>query len=197
MREISKLVLVLSLICGISATALTIVRISLEERIDMQNDFYVRGPALEQLFKKPANDLLKDKIVFTMDDIAYPIFYMTKGNEITGLAIEAPGHGGYGGDVIIMIGIDTEAEKIIGLEIIQHSETPGVGSNIEKVSFRKQWNNLLINELVELRARGGTIDAISGATYSSNAVVDGTNKVKIIINEHLDEIEALIQVNLN
>ena len=197
MREISKLVLVLSLICGISAAALTIVRVSLEERIDMQNDFYVRGPALEQLFQKPANDVLKNKVAFAIDDITCPIFYMTEADRITGLAIEAPGKGGYAGDIIIMIGVDTEAEKIIGLEIIQHSETPGVGSNIEKVSFRKQWNNLLINELVELRAHGGTIDAISGATYSSNAVVDGTNRIKNIINEHLDEIETLIQANLD
>jgi electron transport complex protein RnfG len=197
MREISKLVLVLSLICGISAAALTVVRISLEERIDMQNDFYVRGPALEQLFQKPANDVLKNKIVFSKDDITYPIFYMTEGDLITGLAIEAPGRGGYAGDIIIIMGIDTEAEKIIGLEIIQHSETPGVGSKVEKVSFRKQWINLSINESVELRTYGGVIDAISGATYSSNAVVDGTNRVKNIINQHLDEIEALIQANLD
>ena len=197
MREISKLVLVLSLICGISAAALTIVRVSLEERINMQNDFYVRGPALEQLFQKPANDVLKNKIAFAVNDETYPIFYMTEADRITGLAIEAPGKGGYAGDIIIMIGVDTEAEKIIGLEIIQHSETPGVGSNIEKNSFRKQWSNLSINELVELRAHGGSIDAISGATYSSNAVVDGTNRIKNIINEHLDEIETLIQANLD
>jgi electron transport complex protein RnfG len=197
MREISKLVLVLSLICGISAAALTIVRISLEERIDMQNDYYVRGPALEQLFQKPANDILKDKIIFSIDDETYPMFYMIEGDLITGLAIEAPGKGGYAGDIIIMVGIDTEAEKIIGLEIIQHSETPGVGSKVEKASFRKQWTNLGINESFELRTHGGVIDAISGATYSSNAVVDGTNRIKSIINEHLDEIESLIQANLD
>ena len=197
MREISKLVLVLSLICGISAAALTVVRISLEERIEMQNDFFVRGPALEQLFKKPANDVLKDKITFSIDDITYPIFYITEGRMITGLAIEAPGRGGYAGDIIIMIGIDTEAEKIIGLEIIQHSETPGVGSKVEKVSFRKQWKNLSINEPIQLRTNGGVIDAISGATYSSNAVIDGTNKIKSIINEHLEEIETLIQTSLD
>ena len=197
MREISKLVLVLSLICGISAAALTIVRMSLEERIDMQNDFYVRGPALEQIFQKPANDILKDKIVFLKDDMIYPIFYTTEGDLITGLAIEAPGKGGYAGDIMIMVGIDIEAEKIIGLEIIQHSETPGVGSKVEKVSFRKQWKNLSINEPIQLRTNGGVIDAISGATYSSNAVVDGTNRIKSIINEHLDEIESLIQANLD
>ena len=197
MREISKLVLVLSLICGISAAALTVVRISLEERIDIQNDSYVRGPALEQLFQKPANDVLKNKILFAIDDITYPIFYMTDGNTISGLAIEAPGKGGYAGDIIIMMGIDIEAGKIIGLEIIQHSETPGVGSKVKKASFRKQWINLRVNESVELRTHGGIIDAISGATYSSNAIVNGTNRIKSIINDHLGEIETLIQANLD
>lgn len=193
MREISKLVLVLSLICGISAAALTVVRISLEERIDMQNDFYVRGPALEKLFKKSANDVLKNKITFSINNESYPVFYTTQNNLVTGLAIEASGRGGYGGDIIIMIGIDAEAEKIIGLEIIQHSETPGVGSKVEKVSFRKQWNNLDINESIDLRTNGGMIDAISGATYSSKAVLDGTIRIQQLVNDHFDEIESLIK----
>lgn len=192
MREISKLILVLSLICGISAAALTVVRVSLEDRIDMQNDFYVRGPALEQLFEKPANDILKNKIMLSIDNETYPVFYTTEKNKIRGLAIEAPGRGGYGGNIMIMIGIDAIKDKIIGMEIIQHSETPGVGSKIEKDSFRKQWNNLIIKESIDLRTNGGTIDAISGATYSSKAVVDGTIRIQNIVNEHFDEIESLI-----
>jgi electron transport complex protein RnfG len=192
MREISKLVLVLSLICGISAAALTVVRVSLEDRIDMQNDFYVRGPALEQLFNKPANDVLKNKITFSIDEKTYPVFYTIQNNIITGLAIEAPGQGGYGGDIVIMIGIDAVKNEIIGIEIIQHSETPGVGSKIEKDSFRKQWKNLSIDESIDLRTNGGTIDAISGATYSSKAVVDGTVRIQKIVNEHFNELESLI-----
>lgn len=193
MREIAKLVLVLSLICGISAAALTVVRVSLEDRIDMQNDFYVRGPALEQLFDNPANGILKNKIIFSVNDETYPVFYTIQRNKITGLAIEAPGKGGYGGDIMIMIGIDAIKYEIVGMEIIQHSETPGVGSKIEKESFRKQWKNLSVNESIDLRTNGGKIDAISGATYSSKAVVDGTVRIQKIINEHFDEIESLIK----
>lgn len=193
MREIIKLVVVLSLICGISAAALTLVRNSLASKIEEQSDFYVRGPALERLFDRPASELLSNKIIMPAGDHSYPVFYLTDEGEITGLAIEVPGRGGYAGNIVIMIGVDLQTDKIVGLEIIQHSETPGVGSKVEKSSFRKQWKSLPANKPVELTSRGGQIDAISGATYSSRAVVDGTNQIVNFMNRHRDEIVALIK----
>ena len=193
MREIIKLVFVLALICGISAAVLTVLRDNLASKIEEQNDFYVRGPALERLFDKPASELLGNKINMSDSNYSYPVFYLTDGGQIAGLAIEVPGRGGYAGDIVIMIGIDLQTDQILGLEIIQHSETPGVGSKVEKSSFRKQWKGLPVNKPVELTSRGGQIDAISGATYSSKAVVDGTNQIVDIVNRHRDEIVALIE----
>lgn len=193
MREIFRLIVVLTLICGISAAALTSVRQNLAARIEQQSDFYVRGPALERLFTKPATGLLGNKINVPAGNNSYPVFYIMRENEITSLAIEAPGTGGYGGDVVMMLGIDLQTDRIVGLEIIRHSETPGVGSKVEEPSFRKQWTGLIISEAVDLTSRGGQIDAISGATYSSKAVVNGTNKIIDLINDHRDEIIDLIK----
>ena len=195
MREIARLIVVLALICGISAAALTVVRQNLALKIEQQSDFYVRGPALQRLFSKPASELLGNKVSILTGDNSYPVFYLTDEGEITGLAIEAPGTGGYGGDIVVMIGIDIQTDQIVGLEIIQHSETPGVGSKVEKSSFRKQWKGLIIDESVDLTSRGGQIDAISGATYSSKAVVNGTNQIVDLVNDHRDEIMALIKAN--
>jgi len=195
MREIIRLIVVLALICGMSAAALTVARQNLALKIEQQSDFYVRGPALERLFSKPASELLGNKISISTGGNSYPVFYLMDEGEITGLAIEAPGTGGYGGDIVIMIGIDMQADRIVGLEIIQHSETPGVGSKVEKSSFRKQWKGLIVNESVDLTSRGGQIDAISGATYSSKAVVNGTNQIVDLVNDHRDEIMALIEAN--
>jgi len=195
MREIARLIVVLALICGISAAALTVVRQNLALKIEQQSDFYVRGPALERLFSKPASELLGNKVSIPIGGNSYPVFYLTDEGEITGLAIEAPGTGGYGGDIVVMIGIDIQTDQIVGLEIIQHSETPGVGSKVEKSSFRKQWKGLIIDESVDLTSRGGQIDAISGATYSSKAVVNGTNQIVDLVNDHRDEIMALIKAN--
>ena len=193
MRDILRLVVVLTLICAVTAGALSALKVTLAPKIERQNDFYVRGPALENLFGHPADELLSNKINYTIDDQTYPVFYMKDNSGVTGLAIEAPGHGGYGGDVYIMIGINLEKSSLIGMEIVRHSETPGVGSQIEKESFRKQWNGMPVKESYALRGSGGEIDAISGATYSSKAVLDGTNRILGLLQEHKDEIIKRIQ----
>ncbi|MEW6412716.1 MAG: FMN-binding protein [Candidatus Zixiibacteriota bacterium] len=190
MREIIRLVIVLSVICGVAAGALTLARQTLSERIELQSDFYVRGPALERLFNRPAAELLVNKITYASDGRLYPIFYWKEGDDVAGLAIEAAGQGGYGGDIMIMIGVDLKAEKIIGIEIIEHKETPGVGSQVEKMSFRRQWSGLSVEQPVQL---GQQIDAISGATYSSRAVVAGTNVVVDLMTSHRQDILAAIE----
>jgi electron transport complex protein RnfG len=193
MREVIRLVLVLVLICGISAGALTVARQTLGPRIETQNDLFVRGPALERLFDRPASELLDNKVSLPVGDHLYPVFYLIDEGEIAGLAVEAPGAGGYGGDIVVMIAVNLLENKMLGLEIIQHNETPGVGSQIEKPFFRNQFKGLLIDETVELTSRGGRIDAISGATYSSKAVVNGTNQVIDLMSRHKDEIMASIK----
>ncbi|HUV29714.1 MAG TPA: FMN-binding protein [Acidobacteriota bacterium] len=193
MREVIRLVVVLTVICGVSAGALTLVRQSLGSRIEQQSDFYVRGPALERLFGQPSAELLDKKVSFTSDGRTYPVFYTRDGEQITGLAVEAPGPGGYGGDVVVMIGVDLRAGQMVGMEIIQHNETPGVGSQVERPAFRKQWSGLSVSEPVQLTAQGGKIDAISGATYSSKAVINGTNAIVELLGRHRDEIMASIR----
>lgn len=192
LNEIFKLALVLTLICVVSASSLQFVRVNVEDRIEQQSDFYVRGPALSTLFDQPAEELLANKIKFKWEDQTLPIFYNRVGDDIIGLAIETAGKGGYGGDIFIMIGIDLQTEKILGLEIIQHSETPGVGSQVEKPIFRRQWKGLPVHAGVELKSNGGTIDAISGATYSSKAVVQGTGQIVDLFRTHLDDIVQAI-----
>ncbi|MDX9859131.1 MAG: FMN-binding protein [candidate division Zixibacteria bacterium] len=194
MREIVKLVVVLGLICGLSAAALTFARQSLAKKIETQSDLYVRGPALQRLFDRPADQLLQNKITFNSGGGSYTIFYLTEGNEITALAVEAPGPGGYSGDVLIMIGLDLTTNKMLNIEIIQHSETPGVGSRIEKATFRKQWSGLSADTPVRM-GQGGQIDAISGATYSSRAVVAGTNVIADLIQNHRDDILEAIKAH--
>jgi len=128
MREIGRLVLVLGLICALSASALSYVRTSLAPRIEMQSDFYVRGPALERLFEQPADELLANKVKLELGEQTYPVFFTQEEGELTGLAVEAPGHGGYAGDIVIMVGLDPRRGTVLGVEIVAHSETPGVGA---------------------------------------------------------------------
>lgn len=192
MHEILKLILVLTLICGVSAGTLQFARVQLQDKIEHQNDKYIRGPALSRLFNTPADQVLQNKINLNLHRQEFPVFYKMENGELRGLAIEAPGKGGYGGDIHIMIGINLQTREFLGLEIIQHSETPGVGSQIEKESFRGQWQGLPFDQNVQLQQNNGAIQGITGATYSSKAVVNGTNTIVDLVLNHSDEIKKLI-----
>lgn len=192
MNEIIRMVVILSLIAGFSAAALTAANIQLGPRVEAQTDLYVRGPGLERLFNKPAKEVLGNKVVVNVEGVAVPVFYTVEDKGVSALAIEAIGKGGFGGDLKLMVGIDLINERQTGIEVVSHSETPGLGARIVEIAFRRQWQGLPIDTPVALSADGGTIDSISGASTTSRAAVNGTNDALDFVRENKAEILKLI-----
>jgi Na+-translocating ferredoxin:NAD+ oxidoreductase subunit G len=188
MREISKLILVLGLFGVVSASSLAYVRAALAPRIERQSDLHARGPALARLFVAPAAEVLANRVVIESEGATYPVFYHREAGKVVGLAIETIGRGGYGGDIVLMVAVDLRTGKLTGTEIVSHRESPSFGAQIEKPTFRKQWHGLSATTPVALRADGGRIDAISGATFSSRAMIDGTNRAIAVVRDHEAEI---------
>mgnify|MGYP001815175406 FL=1 len=192
MSEITRMVVVLSLIAGVCSAALTSANYLLDPYVNKQTDYFVRGPALERLFGTPAEEVLGNKVVITDELGDVPVFFVKENDEVSRLAVEAIGRGGYGGDLVIMIGIDLVNDRLTGMETVSHSETPGLGARIEEPGFRRQWQGLPLNQPVAITADGGTIDAISGASTTSRAAASGTNVVLDFVRGNKDEILAQI-----
>ena len=81
--------------------------------------------------------------------------------------------GGFDGEITMMVGISDGA--VTGISVISHTETPGLGAvaaaqNAKGEAFRGQF----VGKSGEL-AVGEQIDAMSGATITSTAVVTGVN----------------------
>ncbi len=74
---------------------------------------------------------------------------------------------GYGGPIILLVGISEEG-KLTGMEVLEHQETPGLGSNIESDSFLSQFLDKPLTDPFEVNK---DIKAISGATISTRAIV--------------------------
>lgn len=192
MSEITRMVVVLSLIAGVCSAALTSANYLLDPYVNKQTDYYVRGPALERLFDRPADEVLNNKVVIVDEMGDVPVFFIKDGDDVSRLAVEAVGKGGYGGDLIIMVGIDLINSRLTGMEAVSHSETPGLGARIEEPGFRRQWQGLPLDQPVAITADGGTIDAISGASTTSRAAAGGTNVVLDFVRDNKDEILAEI-----
>lgn len=192
MSDITRMVVVLSLIAGVCSAALTAANILLGPKMDQQTDYYVRGPALERLFGQPAEEVLGNKVVVPRESGDVPVFFTMDGSEVSTLAVEAVGKGGFGGDLKIMIGIDVINNRQNGMEVVSHSETPGLGARIVEAGFRRQWQGLPIDEPVAITADGGVIDSISGASTTSRAAVNGTNDVLDFVRENREQIIKMI-----
>ena len=104
--------------------------------------------------------------------------------QLIGYALTAKGNG-YGGEINILIGIDTDY-NIMKISIISNTETPGLGTQIKESFFTDQFTGLGTDD-VELSSDGGKIDAITGATISSKAVTDA---VRDTLDERIESIKA-------
>ncbi|PKM63380.1 MAG: electron transporter RnfG [Firmicutes bacterium HGW-Firmicutes-21] len=76
---------------------------------------------------------------------------------------------GYSGDIQVMVGINKDG-KVSGVNLIKHSETPGLGAAAGGPSFLDQFRGLSGKAEV-----GKNIDSISGATITSRAVSRAVN----------------------
>ena len=102
----------------------------------------------------------------------YFMAYNKNGNTVGKIVKSA--QQGYGGQIKIMVGVDNE-DKVVGIKILEHYETPGLGDAITKKNFTLQFNHKTVSEL-RLKKDGGSIDAITGATVSSKACVKAVKK---------------------
>lgn len=84
---------------------------------------------------------------------------------------------GFDNTITMMVGVDREG-KILGVSIISHTETAGLGAvaaakNTAGEAFRSQFVGLTGN--LAVTKDGGTVDAITGATITSRAICEGIN----------------------
>ncbi len=86
---------------------------------------------------------------------------------------------GYGGPIMVAGAVDSSFSSVLGMDIIRHEETPGLGARITTPAFQNQFDGAPVQQLA-LRNDGGSIDSITGATISARAVVNALN---IKINE--------------
>ena len=84
---------------------------------------------------------------------------------------------GFNGEITMMVGVDTEG-KVLGISVISHSETAGLGAEAASNSTKgRTFREQFIGAGGELAVTkdGGTVDAISGATITSRAVTEGVD----------------------
>jgi electron transport complex protein RnfG len=127
------------------------------------------------------NNLVADAVVMKNDrDREITVYRATREGKVTGVAYEIFGSG-YGGEIKLMLGVDDQG-KVLGVRVLAHKETPGLGDKIEtkKGDWILRFTGLSIGnppvEKWKVKKDGGQFDQFSGATITPRGVVGAIRK---------------------
>ncbi|HOO74131.1 MAG: FMN-binding protein [Thermotogae bacterium] len=106
---------------------------------------------------------------------------------------------GLWGTITGVIAVNGNVDKIIGIDFISDSETPGLGGRINEESFKEQFKDEEVKNTISMKTGDGkydnnkeneSFDSITGASRTSESV-------KIIINNNLDLLRKLLRGDAN
>ncbi|CAM8375263.1 electron transport complex subunit RsxG [Candidatus Methylopumilus universalis] len=123
------------------------------------------------------------------------IYRAKKNNQVIAVIIETIAPDGYSGEIKTLVGVD-QKDKILGVRVITHKETPGLGDYIEvdKSHWIKNFNLKSLDEMGEkewaVKKDGGDFDYVSGATITSRAVIKSTYKSLLYVKENKKRLFA-------
>lgn len=170
MREMVKMIVVLTVLSSFSGGLLAAIKNNTKERIEYQQLKFVKGPAIKAILEGSSNDPIVDRFKLEDEDVARSFFVGIFNGQADTVAFESAGKG-FGGEIGLMVGVNISDDKIVGVGVTTHSETPGIGSKAKsEPAFTNQFKGLTLLDTYKVKPDGGQVDAISGATVTSRGV---------------------------
>jgi len=178
MARLFKLFFTVLVFSAVAGGLLSMLEAVTKERIETQQLLFLKGPAVKEIMEGCSNDPLTDRIRIKEGKEERQFFVGKFDGKPNVVAFESYGKG-FGGKIGVMVGVDIDKDKIVGIAITTHSETPGLGARAKtEKSFKGQFKGKDINKAFKVKADGGDVDAVSGATITSRGVCMALEEAK-------------------
>ncbi|MDO8321268.1 electron transport complex subunit RsxG [Rhodoferax sp.] len=164
---------------SLAATLLLAVAYGLTKEPIEQSALEDLRHSLEQVIPASIHDNnpAADTVQLQVDGRSLLVYRARKADHVTGVAFEVS-RKGYSGDIRVLLGID-EGGKLLGVRVLKHTETPGLGDKIEvtRSDWITRFNGLSLGNPSDaqwaVKKDGGAFDQFAGATITPRAVVNG------------------------
>ncbi len=182
MREVVKITSVLTTVCLVCAFLLSFVWGLSHKKIAFNAERRV-----EEALSILAPQAAEIREAHIDEELIYKLF--DQNESLIAYAFIASGQG-YQGKIKMLVVAEASLNRLVGIEVVESLETPGLGAKIQEDFFKQQFANLSLKG--EIVCRKGVLDgpgqikAITGATVSSQAVVN-------ILNQRLKQIREVIK----
>ena len=175
----AKISLKLLLICAVIAGVVSFVY-SVTIDAYNQNLENEQRNALKSIFAESDEDVIDYETLSNANPDVNDVYIVSKNGDGAGYCINITAKG-FGGDMTLMIGYGYDG-SLKGIQVISHSETPGVGTKALISEHLSQYNGKS-GELSISKSGSSDIVAVSGATISSKAVHAAINSANSVVSE--------------
>lgn len=96
---------------------------------------------------------------------------------LIGYIVSSTSKEGYGGNIDMAVGVAADG-TVVGVQVLEMSESPGLGDRAKEEGFRSQYIGKVVEKFEVTKqgaAKDSEIDALSGATVTSQAVTNAVN----------------------
>lgn len=124
------------------------------------------------------------------------LYLARKDDKPVAAAVETTAPDGYSGAIRMIVGADFNG-TVLGVRVVEHHETPGLGDKIElRIS---DWITTLSNKVIPdasdphfaVKKDGGDIDQFTGATITPRAVVNATKRTALFLKTLPGQLASL------
>lgn len=164
MKEILRLILVLTLICALSSALLAAVYGKTKAPIAAALERRTASSAAKVM--PPGLGSPEKRVV---ENVSF--FVARRDNRLAAVAVEGRSKNGYGGEVALMVGLSADG-RLVNFEVVQASETPGLGTKMKSDVFKTPLLGKAVKSPWKVKKDGGEVDAITAATISSRAALE-------------------------
>lgn len=151
------------------------------------------------------NRLLEDALTLSgVPELGQPgvftLYRARRDGQPSALVAEAIAPDGYAGKIRLIVAVSAE-QKLLGVRVVEHKETPGLGDYIEPRKDKNkahpwilQFSDLALADLTaeqwRVKKDGGQFDYRTGATVTPRAVTKAVHKAESYLRLHWDELFA-------
>lgn len=167
--------LLLGSVALLTSAALSFASRATEADIRAAEEADLKQSLTQVLPDKYENDLLKDTVTVPGKEGDVLVYRARRAGKVEAVVYQVTGHG-YSGAIVCVMGV-SRAGKILGVRVIKHAETPGLGDKIEPAksdwihSFTGKWLGEPPADKWAMKKDGGVFDQFAGATITPRGVV--------------------------
>jgi electron transport complex protein RnfG len=181
----------------LSAALLIIGNLSTHDVIEERLDEDLRT-SLERVIPAPlyTNNLVDGPLqVADAQGRQILVYRGIKDRQVTAVAFRMIGNG-YAGEIELILGLDSDG-RILGVRVLAHAETPGLGDRIEErksdwiLGFNGRSLDNTTSAQWHVKKDGGDFDQFTGATITPRGVVKAIHQGLDFYRQHRGELLAL------